>query len=83
MLKHFPIVTFTKLEYRSGNTWTEVTDDYHVQKDTGMVRFPCSIVPRGFGNVRATYEAGWDTNTIPSNLKQAVIEIASTMYNTR
>lgn len=71
------------IEYRNGTVWSPVTDEYHLQKDTGMVRFPCSIVPRGFGNVRATYEAGWDSLSIPANLKQAIIDIASTIYNTR
>ena len=82
-LKHYPIITFTSIEYRDWVTWSAVTDEYSVKKETGQVRFPYSIVPRGFDNVRVSYVAGWTSETVPADLKQAIIDIASTVYNTR
>lgn len=83
VLPFYPVVTFTSFQYKNGNTWETVTDSYHLKKQTGEIRLPDSIVPRGYGNVRASYTAGYTEETLPADIRQAIIDIASSLYNLR
>lgn len=83
ILPSYPVVTLTSFQYKTGDTWETVTDSYHLKKQTGEIRLPNSIVPRGYGNVRFSWTAGYTDTTVPADIKQAIIDIASSLYNLR
>lgn len=36
---------------------------------------------RGFGNIRVSYRAGYESDEIPGDIEDAVIQIATSSYN--
>ena len=80
-LPQYPVTELTKFQYRTGTTWSDVTDEYYLNGDTGEVRLPCTIIPRGFSIVRASFKAWYTTATLPNDLLQAILDIASMIVN--
>jgi len=83
-LKHYPVIIFTKLEYKSGSnsnpTWTEYTeDDYDLVDNRKLIKN--SNFVSGINNIRATYSAGYAT--LPYEIEQLAIELIARKYNQR
>ena len=62
-LKNFPIITITKIEYRSNDDpeeWTTYeTDTYLIEYDIGCIKLKETFIPSGIQNIRVTYDAGY------------------------
>lgn len=98
VLKNSPIISFTSLEYKSGNnedpTWFEYTsNDYDLNETSGVIYFN-SDMPRGRQNVRATYRAGYlidfDTSdvystahTLPFDISEVCEEVVVRLFKKR
>lgn len=83
-LKNYPVITFTSIEYKDAwvETWTAFNPiDYSVNNETWEVRFPYYRVMRGFGNIRISYRAWYESDEIPGDIEDAVIQIATSSYN--
>jgi len=83
-LKHFPVTSITKLEYRTSSDYSASdfdqvdTSDYILESsDSGMIYFPRGFV-RGTRNYRVTYIAGYAT--IPHDLEEACGQLVSYLY---
>jgi hypothetical protein len=73
----------TSFEIKNGTTFENFTDEYSLKKSTGEIRLPYSRAPRGFGNIKVVYEAGYSDETMPRDIVSAIIDIAVAMYNTK
>lgn len=82
-LKNFPIGALTSFQYKSGDTWLDVTaSDYFFDSEAGLIRMINVNIPGGWNNIRITYTAGYlidfDSadnavlHTLPFDISQAV-----------
>jgi hypothetical protein len=78
LLKHAPITALTSFQYNGGTigspSWTNFsTEEYQLLDKEGMI-YILGTLPRGFRNIRATYDAGFlidfanETDTVKHNL---------------
>lgn len=78
-LRHWPIISFTKLEYRGTNLNdatqfnTATSNLYFVDTASGVVKFLDSFWG-GFNQWRATYTAGYAT--VPADVAEACVQLA-------
>jgi len=85
-LKHSPVISFTRLQYKNSPSdydstdWTSfATSEYKV--DTNGVITKNSNFAKGKKRYRATYVAGYAS--IPDDIKLAATKIAASMYENR
>lgn len=84
-LPHLPVTAVATVEYNIGTpsnpSWQEfLDDDWIFYEDRGEIRF-ASDLPVGRQNIRITYTAGY--STIPQDLEQLCIRLASREWNKR
>jgi uncharacterized phiE125 gp8 family phage protein len=85
MLNNYPVSAVHSLviDY-VGFTSTEVADtsEYRVDSDRGMVTYQYTW-PRGTRNIKAVYTAGYTLGTVPFDLRLAVLEMTSHLWQRR
>ena len=93
LLKEYPVVSLTSLQYRTGTysspTWNDIDEDYYqLDDENGMVLMDVDY--SGRRNIKAVYEAGYsDSSTdqeagysaIPYPIKLAAMKLVSKVYN--
>ena len=89
--KAIPVTTFTTLEIYQGldsddaedwDTWTQ-GDDYTrlIKQDDGLILFiDGNIFPEGQQNIRITYTAGYDSDTLPQDIQSVCKELMLLRY---
>ena len=89
--KAIPVTTFTTLEIYQGldsddaEDWDEWTqgDDYTrlIKQDGGLILFiDGNIFPEGQQNIRITYTAGYDSDTLPQDIQSVCKELMLLRY---
>ena len=90
--KHFPVTTISKLEVYEGldsllaedwEEWTVAGGEYTrlIKQDNGFVIYmDGNVFPEGDQNVRITYTAGYDSNTLPQDIQGVCKELMILKY---
>lgn len=85
-LKHYPVSTLTKV-YENVNfiadpIWNDMTADAYLKAESGQI-----YVYSGFFNkerhYKIQYKAGYKSDKIPEDVKQACVDIAAYLYQNR
>lgn len=71
VLKRFPVTAVEYIKF-SG----EPDTDYYIQHDEGIIARYCAF-PRGYNVIEIKYTAWWTVDTIPTDLKYAIYDLAS------
>lgn len=90
-LRNFPVTSLGSLEYSTSdfnNTHYDAVDTslYALQTSNGLDRGVVYLTggfSTGINNWRATYTAGYALANVPNDLKEALIEIVSYLFNRR
>jgi hypothetical protein len=69
-----PVSTVTLAQYNSITSAYDDIDSLYVRTNGNQVYTSLSL-PHGFQSVRATYTTGWTAETLPADLKQALIDL--------
>lgn len=78
MLRQYPIVAVSSVQVISGSTVLATYAASDVYFDDRSVYLKSGTFPRGQGNIKITYQAGY--TTIPFTLQQATIELVAMRY---
>jgi len=70
VLKRYPLVAIDTMTFNS-----ETATEYYPQYETWEIARTIPF-PRGYNAISITYTAGWTADTIPTELKYAVYELA-------
>lgn len=76
LLKEFPVIAISELKIDSGSLFTDPSTvipvaDYTISDDSLSVLYLNGLFPRGYRNVKITYNAGYDP--IPSDIENACL----------
>jgi hypothetical protein len=73
VLKRYPV---TAIETMKFSTVLVDPTTYFLQPDTGEIALYVAF-PRGYNTIEVVYTAGWTADTIPTQLKYAVYDLAT------
>lgn len=82
-VRHYPIVTFTKLysvDY-AGVTTEIAATEYQIDAEPGLIIARYTSWTKGIRNYKASYSAGYSATTIPQDLKMACLKWAAIEWN--
>jgi len=84
-LKHIPIVQINNLWIDTSREFDSSTlidsDDYFVNLEKGIVIYESGNFPSKPYCVKVDYEAGWESENVPKDLKQVAIEMVLVKYD--
>jgi hypothetical protein len=80
MARQRPIIAVSKLEFKKGDgTWDlKSASDYYVKGNQILYR---TVIPRGFQNIRVTYD--WGFSTIPAEVTYCAAEMVARFLQKR
>lgn len=87
LLKNFPVSSLTSFKYNTGTfsspIWTDFDPDtYRLEWSCGKIWLTFSL-NKGLQNIQTVYTAWYTEETLPNDLKQAIIFLAAYYYDTR
>ena len=82
ILPIIPVTEIVSISLDSGRDFTDLIadNDYYLDPTMGIIHLYSHLTPVGYATVKVVYTAGYTENTLPADIKMALIECISWNY---